>query len=131
MKQDGWAERSQEKSHIGGQKMGKEQIREYALGIGADIVGFASIEDYENKGAVAADAVLPSAKSMVVCGYREINGAVDSLNDRSMMASRMAEMELNLSCLANPRRSTSNPFACNAFAYRITLGSRSACLHTI
>ena len=76
--------------------MGKEKIREYALELGADVVGFASIDDYENKGAVDPEKILPEVKSLVVLGYRGINGAVESENDRTMMASRMAEMDFSL-----------------------------------
>lgn len=76
--------------------MDKEKIREYALELGADVVGFAAIDDYENKGAVDPEKILPGVKSLVVLGYREINGAVESENDRTMMASRMASMDSSL-----------------------------------
>jgi len=76
--------------------MEKEKIREYALKLGADAVGFASIDDYEHKGAVDPQDILPGVKSLVVSGYREINGAVESANHRTMMASRMASMDFSL-----------------------------------
>ena len=76
--------------------MEKDKIREYALALGADVVGFASIDDYENTGAVDPEKILPKVKSLVVLGYREINGAVESGNDRTMMASRMSSMDFSL-----------------------------------
>ncbi len=76
--------------------MEKNKIRDKALELGANVVGFAAIDDYENKGAVDPKKILPGVKSLVVLGYREINGAIESENDRSMMASRMGSMEFSL-----------------------------------
>ncbi len=76
--------------------MGKEEIREYALGIGADVVGFASIEDYQSEKAPDPKTILPGVKSLVVMGYRELDGPLESDNCRAGFTSRMAVMDLSL-----------------------------------
>ena len=52
--------------------MDKEQIRQYGLELGADVVGFAAIEDYQSKQSPDPKAILPGVKSIVVMGYREL-----------------------------------------------------------
>jgi len=64
----------------------KEQIRQFGYELGADAVGFAAIEDYQSEKSPDPVAILPSVKSMVMLGYREINGAVESENTRIGMA---------------------------------------------
>jgi epoxyqueuosine reductase len=74
--------------------MDKERIRQYGLELGADAVGFAAIQDYESKQSPDPKTILPSVKSLVVLGYRELDGAVESENSRTGFASRMGIMEL-------------------------------------
>lgn len=76
--------------------MDKEEIRNYGLELGADVVGFADIADYRSERAPDPKTILPKVKSMVVLGYREIHGAIESENKRISMASRMAGMEFSL-----------------------------------
>jgi epoxyqueuosine reductase QueG len=76
--------------------MDKEEIREFGLQLGADVVGFASIADYKSPRSPDPRTILPDIKSMVVLGYRENNGAVDSENTRISMGSRMGCMDLSL-----------------------------------
>lgn len=76
--------------------MDKEDIRQFGYELGADVVGFAAIEDYKSKRAPDPRIILPNVKSLVVMGYRENNGAVDSENNRISMTSRMGGMELSL-----------------------------------
>jgi epoxyqueuosine reductase len=73
----------------------KKTIKEFSLGLGADAVGFASIKDYKSVKAPALKDLLPSAQSMVVLGYREPDGALNSPIARISMAARMAVMDLS------------------------------------
>jgi epoxyqueuosine reductase len=75
--------------------MDKEQIRQYGLELGADAVGFAAIQDYVSRQSPDPKTILPSVKSLVVLGYRELDGAVESENNRTSFASRMGIMELS------------------------------------
>jgi epoxyqueuosine reductase QueG len=75
--------------------MEKEEIRRYALEIGADVVGFAAAADYASPRTPELSAILPGVKSLVVLGYRGNSGAVESENTRVAMASRLGEMDLS------------------------------------
>ncbi|MDD5169261.1 MAG: hypothetical protein PHN75_10615 [Syntrophales bacterium] len=72
----------------------KEQIREESLKTGADVVGFAAIEDYKSERTPDPRTLLPGVKSLVVLGYRELDGPLDSEVVRVSMASRMATMDV-------------------------------------
>lgn len=76
--------------------MTKEQIRQFGHELGADAVGFAAIDDYQAKRPPDPKTILPGVKSLVVLGYRELNGTVESENPRMSFASRMGAMELSL-----------------------------------
>ena len=76
--------------------MDKEDIRQYVMNLGADVVGFTTIADYCSPLSPEPQKILSDVQSMVVMGYRENNGAVESSNTRISMASRMGGMELSL-----------------------------------
>jgi ferredoxin len=76
--------------------MSKEDIRKYGLELGADAVGFAAIEDYRSERSPDPQTVLPGAKSMVVLGYRETDGSLESGNPQIQMGARMGLMEFAL-----------------------------------
>ena len=76
--------------------MDKEHIRQFGYELGADAVGFAAIEDYQSKKSPDPKTILPDVKSIIVLGYRELNGAVESENTRVSFASRMGDMEFSL-----------------------------------
>ncbi len=78
--------------------MSKEEIRKMALSYGADVVGFAAVEDYKSKRAPDPKTLLPGIRSMVVMGFREINGSLASDTGRISMHSRLGQMELTQSC---------------------------------
>jgi len=75
--------------------MDKEQIRQFGYELGADAVGFAAIDDYQARRPPDPRTILPGVKSLVVLGYRELDGAVESENPRVSFGSRMGEMELS------------------------------------
>jgi len=74
----------------------KEKIRKLGYELGADAVGFAAIEDYQSKQSPDPKTILPGVKSLIVLGYRELDGAIESENSRASFASRMGVMELSL-----------------------------------
>jgi epoxyqueuosine reductase len=76
--------------------MDTAQIRQFGHELGADAVGFAAVEDYHSGKSPDSRTILPGMKSIVVLGYRELNGAVESENARVSMASRMGAMDLSL-----------------------------------
>lgn len=73
----------------------EEEIRRYGRELGADAVGFASIENYRSPKSPSLRTILPNARSLIVLGYREIDGALESENARVSMASRLAVMDLS------------------------------------
>jgi len=75
--------------------MSKEDIRNYAMNLGADAVGFAAIADYKSPKSPDPKLILPKVKSIVVAAYRELDGGVESMNARTCMSGRMALMELS------------------------------------
>ncbi|PKN34598.1 MAG: 4Fe-4S ferredoxin [Deltaproteobacteria bacterium HGW-Deltaproteobacteria-19] len=74
--------------------MSKEEIRKYGLELGADVVGFAAAGDYKSPRTPELTAVLPSVKSVVVLGYREVDGSLDSPNPRTSMTERFGIMDV-------------------------------------
>jgi len=78
--------------------MSKEDIRKMGLSQGADVVGFAAVEDYKSKRAPDPKTLLPGIRSMVVLGFREINGSLASEIGRVSMHSRIGIMELTRNC---------------------------------
>ena len=76
--------------------MDKEKVREFALSLGADVVGFASIDDYQSPRSPDPRRILPGVRSLVVMGFREMRGAVESDFPRVGMVCRLGSMELGL-----------------------------------
>ena len=70
----------------------KESIRHFSLETGADVVGFAAIEDYRSPRTPDPRTLLPGVRSLVVVGYRELEGGLESANERIRMMSRLAMM---------------------------------------
>lgn len=76
--------------------MDKENIRQFAHDLGADVIGFANIEDYQSERSPDPKTIMPNVESIIVLGYRELNGAVESKNARISMTARMGGMEVSL-----------------------------------
>ena len=76
--------------------MDKDEVREFAVGLGADIVGFASIDDYQSRRSPDPKRILPGVQSLVVMGFREIRGAVESEFPRVGMVCRLGSLEIAL-----------------------------------
>ncbi len=78
--------------------MNKEEIRKMGLASGADVVGFAAVEDYKSKRAPDPKAIFPGIRSMIVMGFRELDGGLASDIGRISMHSRLGQMDLTKSC---------------------------------
>jgi epoxyqueuosine reductase len=78
--------------------MSKEEIRKMGISFGADVVGFAAVEDYKSKRAPDPKTLLPGIRSMIVMGFRELNGQLASETGRISMHSRIGQMDLTRSC---------------------------------
>ncbi len=74
--------------------MNREKIRKFGHQLQADLVGFASIEDYHSKRSPDPKTILPGVRSIVVLGFRELDGALESENTRTAMSCRMSTMHM-------------------------------------
>jgi epoxyqueuosine reductase len=106
--------------------MDKEHIKEFGYELGADAVGIAAIEDYKSPQSPDPRTLLHGVKSIIVMGYRENYGAVESENARISMASRMGGMELSLKNNYLMARYVENQFGSKAapvpFSYPLDMG---------
>jgi epoxyqueuosine reductase QueG len=73
----------------------REAIRRLGRELGADVVGFADLSSYRSPQSPDPATILPGVRSMVVLGYRELDGAVESTNSQAGMAARMGIVELS------------------------------------
>lgn len=106
--------------------MEKEKIRDFGYELGADVVGIANVDDYRSQRSPDPKTILANVKSIIVMGYRETDGAVESDNYRISMASRMAGMELSLKNNYLMTRYVENQFGIKAapapFSYPLDMG---------
>lgn len=107
----------------------KEAIRSYTLQLGADVVGFAAVEDYRSSRSPDPESILPGVQSIIVIGYRETHGAVESANTRISMGARMGGMELSLKNNYLLSRHMEMHYGCKAapvpFSYPLDMGEGS------
>ena len=74
----------------------KEKIREFALAVGADDVGFAAAADYDSPMSPALDSIFPGVKSLIVIAYREL-ATCESESLQVAMNGRLDLMEFSRS----------------------------------
>ena len=72
--------------------MMKEIIREFAMGLGVDDVGFAAIADYNSPRSPRIETLFPEAKSFVVMVVKEMSHT-ESPNPQIAMSGRLDIME--------------------------------------
>jgi epoxyqueuosine reductase QueG len=94
--------------------MNREEIRKMGLSFGADVVGFAAIEDYKSKRAPDPKTILPGIRSMVVMGFRELDGGLASDIGRISMHSRIGQMDLTRSCTFHTAKALEDRFKIRA-----------------
>ena len=75
----------------------KESIREFALGLGIEDVGFGAAADYRSPQSPKIEAIFPRAKSLVVMVFRELSNCTSD-NQRIAMGGRLDSMEFARSC---------------------------------
>ena len=71
----------------------KEEIRNWANELGADAVGFAAIEDYKSPKSPDPNKLLPGVRSIVVLGFKELHGGLESPVGRLSMMNRLCSMD--------------------------------------
>lgn len=94
--------------------MNREEIRQLGLSIGADVVGFAAVGDYQSKRAPDPKTILPGIRSMIVMGFRELDGGLASDIGRISMHSRLGQMDLTKSCTFRMAKALENRFKIKA-----------------
>jgi len=70
----------------------KENIREFALSLGVDDVGFASVADYISPRSPKIETISPDIRSIIVLAYKELSSC-DSPDKDTAMAGRQAVYE--------------------------------------
>lgn len=76
--------------------MDKEQIRNFALNLGADDAGFVAAADYKSPRSPALSSLMPGVLSLVVLAFRELS-TCESPSPQIAMAGRMDVMEFSRS----------------------------------
>jgi epoxyqueuosine reductase len=75
----------------------KQQIKDFALNLGADDVGFAAAADYDSPLTPDLHSIFPGVKTLIVMAFREASHC-ESENMRIAMGGRLAIMEFMKSC---------------------------------
>lgn len=94
--------------------MSKEEIRNIALSFGADVVGFAAVEDYQSKRTPDPKTIMPGIRSMIVLGFRELNGGLASDIARISMHSRLGQIDLSKRCVFQTAKAVEDRFKVKA-----------------
>ncbi len=94
--------------------MSKEEIRQIGLSNGADVVGFAAVEDYKSKRTPDPKTIMPGIRSMVVMGFRELDGPLASDTGRISMHGRIGQMDLSRRCTFHTAKALENRFKIKA-----------------
>jgi len=94
--------------------MKKEEIRKIGLANGADVVGFAAVADYQSKRSPDPKTILPGIRSMVVLGFREMDGSLASDIGRISMHGRIGQMDLTRSCTFHTAKSLEDQYKVKA-----------------
>lgn len=76
--------------------MNKDQIRDFALNLGVDYVGFAAAEDYRSPRSPKLISLMPEARSLVVLAFRELS-TCESPSPQITNAGRMDVMSFTRS----------------------------------
>ena len=79
----------------------KDSIREFALSLGVDDVGFASVADYNSPRSPKIESISPDIKSIIVLAYKELSSC-DSLDKDTAMAGRQAVYDFARSARSIP-----------------------------
>lgn len=75
----------------------KERIKEYALSLGIDDLGFVSASDYKSLRSPKLESIFPDVKSLVVLAYKEPSSC-ESSNMQIAMNGRLDLMEFSRTC---------------------------------
>jgi epoxyqueuosine reductase len=75
----------------------KEVIRQFALGLGVDDVGFAAVSDYNSPRSPKIETICPGAQTIIVLAFKELSSC-ESPNMQVAMNGRLDVMEFSRSC---------------------------------
>jgi len=75
----------------------REKIKEFALDMGIEDVGFTAVSDYHSPRSPEVESIFPGVKSMVVMAYKELS-TCESSNPQIAMNGRLDLMEFSRSC---------------------------------
>jgi epoxyqueuosine reductase QueG len=75
----------------------KEEVRSYALQLGVDDVGIASVAEYRSPRSKTLDSIFPGARSIIVLAYREL-ASCESPNSHIALNGRLDLMEFSRGC---------------------------------
>ncbi|NPV89150.1 MAG: epoxyqueuosine reductase [Firmicutes bacterium] len=106
----------------------KKKIKDFALGMGVDDVGFATVSDYQSPRSPSIESLFPAARSMVVLTYKELSNC-ESPSPQMSMAGRLDIMEFARSCNYKLCRFLEKEFRCTAMStplsYPLDMGKKA------
>lgn len=70
----------------------KDEIRKFAINMGVDDIGFASVKDYHSPKSPSIESIFPGAKSLIVMAYQELDNC-ESENKQIAFSGRIDQME--------------------------------------
>ena len=75
----------------------KDKIRDFAISLGIDDIGFADVEDYHSPISTPIHEIFPNAKSIIVMAFGELDNC-DSENEQIKIHGRMNLSAFSRSC---------------------------------
>ncbi len=93
----------------------KEKIKEFALNLGVEDVGFGAVSDYTSPLSPKVETIFPRAKSMVVLAFKELSSC-ECENPRIAMDGRIDSMEFARSCVYKVSRFIEKKFDTKAMS---------------
>jgi epoxyqueuosine reductase QueG len=92
----------------------KQSIKEFALNLGIDDVGFAAVSDYDSPRSPKIENISPDIKSIIVLAYKELSSC-DSPDKDTAMAGRQAVYEFARSANYRVARFLESKYGAKAF----------------
>lgn len=86
----------------------KEEIRDWGYDLGADAVGFAAKEDYRSPKSPDLEKLMPGVRSIIVLGFKELHGGLESPVGRLGMMNRLCSMDTAKSAIHSLGRRIEN-----------------------
>ncbi len=97
----------------------KEKLLNYAKEIGADDIGFASVENYKSPNSIPIKEIFPKAKSIVVLAFQQIDNC-ESENEQFASVGIKLVSEFAQACAYKMARFIKNEFKTNVMAVPVS-----------